>query len=392
MKAKPQKSDSEKLKDDVYSKGYMDIPRPAVICSDPDQLVQFVLKERGMNPYTSVVLTGMDDGQGFCKIAAVFLDTGDDLGTQGRAKYSDGVAPKNFKNSSVKKLMILAVVPNVPENHPNMQAILSELNMQAVEFSVSADVKMLNCLTGKASGQPKFGCPFCNTGVPYNKEEYDLYTLGDLEDWHESYIQAGSKHTLQQNFQNVINPPLLHGPRDKRVLGHLNIPELHLLIGIVDKLIAGFENKVFETPVEGREWMDRYLKGVAIVRKSYQGCHSLEGNQSSSFLKKIDVLEREIMKEDDEVKVAGLQYIQVFRALREVQEACFSMVLMPDFKVKINLFSNLYRQLGITVTPKVHILESHIIDFYEITGEKVGLGFFSEQGFESMHHDMKVSN
>ena len=68
------------------------------------------------------------------------------------------------------------------------------------------------------------------------------------------------------------------------------------------------------------------------------------------------------------------------------------MVLMPDFKAKINLFSNLYRQLDISVTPKVHILESHITDFYEISEEKVGLGFFSEQGFESMHHDMKVIN
>ena len=171
MKAKSQKSKSEKMKvpgcleqGKVDSHGYIDIIRPAVICSDPDQFVQFVLKERGMNPNTSVVLTGMDDGQGFCKIAAVFLDTEDNLGTTGRAKYSEGVAPKNFKNSSVKKLMILAVVPKVSENHPNLQAISNELNMQAVEFSVSADVKMLNCLAGKASGQPKFGCPFCNTG------------------------------------------------------------------------------------------------------------------------------------------------------------------------------------------------------------------------------------
>ena len=43
----------------------------------------------------------------------------------------------------------------------------------------------VNCLVGKASGQPKFGCPFCNTGIPYDSEDYDLYTLGDLEDWHE---------------------------------------------------------------------------------------------------------------------------------------------------------------------------------------------------------------
>ena len=115
------------------------------------------------------------------------------------------MASKSFKNSSVKKLMLLAVVPQVPENHPNMEVILGELNMESVEFSVSADVKMckspqpnitfltqfgkfsflVNCLVGKASGQPKYGCPFCNTGSPYSLEDYELYTLGDLEDWHE---------------------------------------------------------------------------------------------------------------------------------------------------------------------------------------------------------------
>lgn len=45
-------------------------------------------------------------------------------------------------------------------------------------------------------------------------------------------MKAGAKHSLQQNFQNVINPPLLHGPVEKTVLGLLNVPELHLLIGI----------------------------------------------------------------------------------------------------------------------------------------------------------------
>ena len=51
--------------------------------------MQLVLQERGMNPHTSVVLTGMDDGQGFCKIAAVFLDTEESEETASRAKYSE---------------------------------------------------------------------------------------------------------------------------------------------------------------------------------------------------------------------------------------------------------------------------------------------------------------
>ena len=49
------------------------------------------------------------------------------------------------------------------------------------------------------------------------------------------------------------------------------------------------------------------------------------------------------MKEDDGVKVAGLPYIQVFRAFREVQEACFGMELKPDFeKLQLSAIVVLY--------------------------------------------------
>ena len=53
-----------------------------------------------------------------------------------------GVAAKQAKNSSVKKLFIVAVVPEVPENHFNIKAILNSLNLEVVEFSAAADVKM----------------------------------------------------------------------------------------------------------------------------------------------------------------------------------------------------------------------------------------------------------
>jgi hypothetical protein len=89
------------------------------------------------------------------------------------------------------------------------------------------------------------------------------------------------------------------------------------------------------------------------VRKSYQGAHSLEGNQSSQFLKKIDKLEFAILQESDSVKLAGLPYIAMLRSFRAVQEACFGMELKSDYKIKIEKFSKCYRELEITVTPKV---------------------------------------
>ena len=51
----------------------------------------------------------------------------------------------------------------------------------------------------------------------------------------------------------------------------ISIPELHLLLGIVEKFIKEFQNKVFPSKEIGKEFVDKFLKRVNIVRKEYQG-------------------------------------------------------------------------------------------------------------------------
>ena len=52
------------------------------------------------------------------------------------------MAAKNFKSSSVKKLLIVIIYPEVPEVHSNLKKILGDLQIEAVDFLVSADIKM----------------------------------------------------------------------------------------------------------------------------------------------------------------------------------------------------------------------------------------------------------
>ena len=94
----------------------------------------------------------------------------------------------------------------------------------------------------------------------------------------------------------------------------LNIPELHLLIGVVDKHLDGLE-KVF-----GVDWVDDYLKSVHILRKRYQGGHALEGNQSSMFLRKLPDLAEKILKAPDDLKIEGLALLQSLRCFKKVQD------------------------------------------------------------------------
>ena len=69
--------------------------------------------------------------------------------------------------------------------------------------------------------------------------------------------------------------------------------------------------------------MDGFLKKSGIVRKSYQGCHSLEGNQSREFLRKLDQLESHFEEEDIDTQMKGLQFVEVLRSFSKVVSSCF---------------------------------------------------------------------
>ena len=69
----------------------------------------------------------------------------------------------------------------------------------------------------------------------HTDSDYNLLTLGHLVKQHEGYVAAGSKKKTQAKFQNCVKPNLLAGDPDILVMNILFPPELHLLIGIVDK-------------------------------------------------------------------------------------------------------------------------------------------------------------
>ena len=52
------------------------------------------------------------------------------------------MAAKQGKNSSVKKLIIVGAVPEAPENYFNVKAILDQVDIDALEFTVAADSLM----------------------------------------------------------------------------------------------------------------------------------------------------------------------------------------------------------------------------------------------------------
>ena len=75
------------------------------------------------------------------------------------------------------------------------------------------------------------------------------------------------------------------------------------------------------------KWVVEYHKKVNIVRKKYQGGHSLEGNQSSMFMKKLPDLANEIMAAPDDLKIESLALLESLRCFQKVQETSLGQVL-----------------------------------------------------------------
>ena len=79
----------------------------------------------------------------------------------------------------------------------------------------------------------------------------------------------------------------------------------------------------------------------------------MEGNQCRDFLKRTDKLEGAFLRAGAEVAFKGLPFIASLRSFNQVVDKCFQLELKGDYKDSIRMFETKYRELEISITPKV---------------------------------------
>ena len=398
LKEKPKKledDDIDKWTDNVDEDGHHDIVRPVVVCKDVKEFIYHIMMERNLDPEDTVVKIGADDGQKIFKLNVQLLKRSQDVEDD---KYSEGVAPKQHKDGSVNKLFILLAVPQVQELYINLQLMLQELNLELMDFIITSDIRMILILLGKDQASCRHCCPYCEGRAPWDVTS-PLNTLGSLCNWHELWLADGSKNSRSKMFQNMRHQPLISGNPEDLIIKLFAPMELHLMLGVVDKLIGEIKKNVFENQSDGEKFMYTFFKQDNITVCNKQG-EKLEGNASRKFLKSIDKLELALGNHSNNVYINGMPFIRCLRAFSNVVHTTFGMELLEGWRESIGEFTTSYRFLiktsgdPITVTPKVHIIMEHVGQYLDMKGEHgeyKGLGFWSEQAFESVHADFKKS-
>ena len=120
-----------------------------------------------------------------------------------------------------------------------------------------------------------------------------------------------------------------------------------------------------------------WLKSINVYPKKYQH-GAFIGKDCIRILKSLDKLQQV-------APLHILKYVHALRCLRRVVDSCFGMTLDPEYEAHIAQFADIYLDLGISVTPKVHILIKHVPEFCKKHGRS--LGWYTEQASESVHYD-----
>ena len=89
----------------------------------------------------------------------------------------------------------------------------------------------------------------------------------------------------------------------------VNIPGLHILLGVVDKILKEIETNLFENKECGSQFINQSMSKINISRVSYQAQHRLEGNPCNKLLKNIDSFE--LFFQESSLRVPTAKYIKV---------------------------------------------------------------------------------
>ena len=125
--------------------------------------------------------------------------------------------------------------------------------------------------------------------------------------------------------------------------------------------------------------MSSWLDSINVFQKNYHP-GVFVGKDCMTILVSLDKLQQIS-------SIHILKYFHALRCLHRVVVTCFGMTLEPEYEENIEQFAEIYLDLGISVTPKVHILIKHVPEFSRKYGR--ALGWYSKQASESAYHGFK---
>ena len=149
---------------------------------------------------------------------------------------------EKFKDSGVKKIINLAIVPDVQENYANLKRLWLEAGIDKItrSYTIATDLKLCNILLGIMSQSSSHSCCWYEAKKLELGKNGQLITIDSQLDLFWSFFDARAKRSDEKNYGNAIHPNMFATSdiidESTLVLRLVPPPELHLLIGPVNTI------------------------------------------------------------------------------------------------------------------------------------------------------------
>lgn len=183
-----------------------------------------------------------------------------------RTTYAEGgTVGKKAKLTSVKRLILLCVVPDIKESYKNLDLSFKLSKINDIPFRFLGDLKILLTINGQQTASASYPCLYCFIKLrdlrnPHldasdhftedrpstshasnflnflNKNEFSrLKTFGDLKKNYEKFCATGNKKYAPE-CHSTVNFPLFLKDDKVTVIEKVIVPELHILVGFANHL------------------------------------------------------------------------------------------------------------------------------------------------------------
>ena len=140
------------------------------MCKDIPGLISKIRTERNISSDTPdenlLLKIGLDGSGGFLKVclSLVLLDDNEQSSMKRRRSFCESPCTY-FKDSGVKRLLLLAVAPSVQENYENLLKLWINLGLHTFEeeLYIASDLKLTNILLGLMAHGATHPCAWCDS-------------------------------------------------------------------------------------------------------------------------------------------------------------------------------------------------------------------------------------
>ena len=275
--------------------------------------------------------------------------------------------------SGVERLFYLALLPFTKENRDNTKLMTDALHLDRILPTHSMDNKMILYYIGKMDGSCKHPCYACTGSPPWTGKGKGIpMTVGMLKAYLANYKAAvaekgeGKVEGKDPQYNNVVNELLFNVEAysdDTLVEEFINIPVLHILLGVVKRAVEHMKNAVGKGEI-GDNWFAPVLADLNITEDYYNGRKSFNGNDSHKLINRTEKLMEVAEPLTGNTKVTVVATIKALKAFGRLVHSCFGNEIRGDYVRDILEFSVSWRAIPkITVPLKVHLLETHVAPF-----------------------------